>query len=499
VTTNPEQIYSKTTELSSGFDPTLEETVIVLAAGHGKRIKAKKSKMLHKVWEKPTVERVCNSCIEGLKKANVIVVIGIKALDVMNVIGKRDNTIFRYQEEQNGTGHAVQVGIRDIDDDYDGIVYVLPGDMGLIDGTTLAGFRNGFKNDQNAMLVLTGLYEGEARDNYYGRIIRVKQTDMQGQDSGDDYHKVIEIMEHKDIQSIDDHTDYITEFRGRKYSFTKEELLNNNEYNSGVFAFKYRYLKDLINRLDSDNAQNEVYITDLISIFNNEGLSIRAISPLKQHVLMGFNNKSVLHQMDSVARGLVYERLKNIIEIYDPEDFFIHESVVTDIIEMDQKGIPLDLTLGKGVYIGQGVKLNYNLEFKKNAVIQGHVTFGKDIMIGEGVELSCFPGQTLNVENGVEILRGNMIRGNITIGAGSKIESGVKLTGSDAFPLRIGNDVVIRGRSYIFGSVIEDGIYIEHSVIIKKKVERLVRKNGRLQPIRFYLPMPEGIDAIEDL
>ncbi len=499
MTTDKKTILEKTFELSSGFSNKIKETVIILAAGHGKRIKSKKSKMLHKIWEVPTVERVYNSCIKGLDKTNAIVIVGIKALDVMDVIGKRENTLFRYQEKQNGTGHAVQVGIQEIDDDYDGIVYVLPGDMGLIDDTTIAGFRNGFQNDKNSMLVLTGLYEGDPSDNYYGRIIRVRKQDTKGQDSGEDYHKVIEIMEHKEIQALEDNSKYITEFRGREYSFTKDELLNNNEYNSGVFAFKYKYLKELIKRLDSDNAQNEVYITDLISIFNSEGLSIRAISPLKQHVLMGFNNKSVLHQMDSVARGLVYEQLKNIIEIYDPEDFFIHETVVDSIIKMDKEGIPLDITLGKGVYIGKGAKLNYNLELKKNIRISGHVEFGKNVSVGEGVELSCFPGQTLQIEDNVDILRGNMIRGNIVIGEGSEIESGVKLTGSDPFPLRIGKNVVIRGRSYIFGSTIEDEIFIEHSVIIKKKVERLIKKNGRLQSIRFYLPMPEGIDAIEEL
>jgi bifunctional UDP-N-acetylglucosamine pyrophosphorylase/glucosamine-1-phosphate N-acetyltransferase len=73
------------------------------------------------------------------------------------------------------------------------------------------------------------------------------------------------------------------------------------------------------------------------------------------------------------------------------------------------------------------------------------------------------------------------------------------MTGSDEHPLRIGKDVLIKGTSYIYGSVIEDGIQIEHSLLIKKHVERLVKKNGKVQPVRYYLPMPEGIDAIEDL
>mgnify|MGYP001039797230 CR=1 FL=1 len=98
-----------------------------------------------------------------------------------------------------------------------------------------------------------------------------------------------------------------------------------------------------------------------------------------------------------------------------------------------------------------------------------------------------------------EILWGDIIKGNIRIGEKSRIESSVNMTGSDDFPLRIGKNVLIKGTSYIFGSVIEDDINIEHSVLIKKKVEKLIKKDGTIQHVRFFLPLPEGIDAIEEL
>ena len=132
-------------KLSSGFSSDVKEAAIILAAGHGKRIKSQTSKMLHKIWEVPTVERVYNACRNGISNINVIVVVGIKAKDVMNVIGKRDATKFAYQETQNGTGHAVQVALDRIDEKlFDGIVYVLPGDMGLIDSSTMIRFRSEF-------------------------------------------------------------------------------------------------------------------------------------------------------------------------------------------------------------------------------------------------------------------------------------------------------------------------------------------------------------------
>src|SRR5690606_11202834 len=108
----------------------------------------------------------------------------------------------------------------------------------------------------------------------------------------------------------------------------------------------------------------------MISLFNKNGYSVNAISPKKPYVVMGFNNKSVLKEMEDLARRQVYEKLKDIIEINDPDDFFIHESVVEDILKLDKQNIPLDISIGKGVYIGEGVKLNYNLKLGRNVYVR---------------------------------------------------------------------------------------------------------------------------------
>ncbi len=496
---NVETINKLIKQYSTGFDYNVKETAIILAAGHGKRIKSQTSKMLHKIWEIPTVERVVNACSKGLKKLNTIIVVGIKAEDVIKVVGKRKNTSFAYQQVQNGTGHAVQVALKNIKKKYEGNIYILPGDMGLINDKTMRMFRNKFVKSNADLMVLTGLYEGDPKNNYYGRIIRVKKEDVDGKPSGKDYGKVIEIKEYKDILSIKDNELYIVSFNGRKYGFTKEELLNNNEFNSGVFAFKYKPLKQLINKLENKNVQKEIYITDLISVFNKNGLTVRAVSPEQQYVIMGFNNKSVLKQMENIARKMMYDKIKDIVQVDDPDDFFIDESVIEDIIRADKKGKPLDLKVGKGVYIGKGVKLNYNLTLKKNVCVQGNVIFGKNVTVWENAHLSCFPNQKFIIGDNVEILWGDIIKGNIIIGENSRIESSVNMTGSDEFPLRIGKNVTIKGTSYLFGTIVDDDIFIEHSVLIKKKVDKLIKKNGEIQKIRFYLPMPAGIDAIESL
>ena len=503
MTTNSAQKINQTVkDLSSKLNYGFNEIAIILAAGHGKRIKSHTSKMLHKIWEVPTVERVYNASKNGIEKINLIIVVGIKADDVMNVIGKRKNTAFAYQQEQNGTGHAVQVALEKIDDKaFNGIVYVLPGDMGLLDEETMQNFRKTFLDSKTDMMVLTGIYEGNPLNNSYGRIIRVKAKDSSGKSSGKDKDKVIMIMEYKDIHALDSKKPLKIQYNGKQYSYTKKELIENNEFNSGVYAFKYDKLSELIHSLSSNNVQKEIYITDLIELFNKNGYSVSASSPEegKQYVVMGFNNKSVLKEMESIARTHVYEKLKDIIEISDPDDFFIHESVVNDILELDKAGIPLDINVGKGAYIGKGVKLNYNITFKNDCYVNGNIHFGQNVIVYQNVHLSCFPEQIMKIGNHVQILWADIIKGNIIIGDNSRIESSVNMTGSDESPLRIGKNVLIKGTSYIFGSIIEDYVHIEHSVIIRKKVRAIQNPDGSIKPIRFYLPPTEGKDSIDEI
>jgi len=497
---NKKETLKQIKKISSSFNSKSKELAIILAAGHGKRIKSQRSKMLHTIWGVPTVERVQNVCASAVRGINSIIVVGIKALDVLDVLGKRTNTSYAYQEEQNGTGHAVQVALKNVKSfPKDGIVYVLPGDMGLIDEDTLCEFRKSFIESQADMIVLTGIFKSAAKDNNYGRILRAATNDPDDLFGQQDYGKVIEILEHKDILALPDGKPYQANYKGRKYVFTKNELINNNEYNSGVFAFRYEKLQELIGKLKSNNVQNEIYLTDLISLFNEKNYSVAAISPEKDYVVMGFNNKSVLKEMEAIARKNVYEKLKDIIEIEDPDDFFIHENVVEEILKMDKKHTVLDINISRGVYIGKDVKLNLNLSFGKNVFVDGKVVFGKNVSVSQNVHLSCYPGQTLKIGNDVQILWGDIIKGNIVIGDGSRIESSVNMTGSDEFPLRIGKNVLIKGTSYIFGSKIADNLFIEHSIIVKKKVKAIKDKKGKIIPIRYFMPESEGEKALSDI
>ncbi len=293
-----DQIIKMVDELSSEMDKNIKEYAIILAAGHGKRLNSEKSKMLHTILGVPTVERVYNACKKGVGAINSVIVVGIKADDVMKYLGKKVRTTYAYQKVQNGTGHAVQVALqvmKNVPDDA--IVYILPGDMGLIDGGTIKQFRAEFLNSKADMIVLTGLYEGKPEDNYYGRIIRAK----------DNSRNVIQIMENKDILALPNDKPYTVTYKRKEFFYTKEELINDNEYNSGVFAFKYGKLAEMIGKLQSDNVQSEIYLTDLIAMYNEKGYIVAAASPEKNYVVMGFNTQDVLKEMNDIARK-IYEK-----------------------------------------------------------------------------------------------------------------------------------------------------------------------------------------------
>ncbi len=444
---NHQKINNMVKEFGCPFNTENKSTAVILAAGHGKRIKSQTSKMLHKIWEVPTVNRVCSAWQSGISDSNTIVVVGIKADDVIKSVGKVNDVLFEYQQEQHGTGHALQVGLENVPRDYDGTVYVFPGDMGLIDAETVLFFKQEFEKSGADMMVLTGIYEGDIGGNYYGRIVRVKEKDAKEpvpssfRDEKSKYvGKVIEIIEYKDILNLDKKKAYVTKYKKKNFKFTQKELIDNREFNSGVYAFKAKPLFELIDKIGSNNVQGEVYLTDLIGMFNEKGYSVEAVSPKDQHVLMGFNNKSVLKEMDAIAQKLIYEKLKDIILIEDPNDFFIHDDIVEDLLEFDRKGIILDIEIGKGTYIGNGVKLNRNIRLMRNVRIEGNVTVGENVFIDSGSRITSKTSQ-----------------------------------------IKIGDNVSIKGTCVIRDSQIEDNCCIHHSILINKKLEK-----GSC--VKFFLP-----------
>ena len=478
---------------------------IVLAAGHGKRIRSETSKMLHQIWGKPTALRVADAVQVGLDSPNQVLVVGIKAVEVAGATGTRPGRIFAYQENPvlglpAGTGDAVRAALQAFPSaDQNRDVYILLGDMGLLTEGAVSQFRREFERNPCDMMVLTGWYSGPVEQNYYGRILRVPAADRGGQASGADQDKVIEIKEHKDILELEADTPYETLYNERPYAFTREELLGVREINTGVFAFKEQELRTHIREIKTDNVQGEVMLTDLVDIFNRHGRVVRAMQAASEEEILAFNVKSVLQQMEAIARRRAYERLMDTITFVDEEDFYIADEVIEQIIALDEARGPLDIVVGKGAHIGPNVQLDRRVQLGDRTNLTGSVLLGEGVRLGPGVQLSTFPHQTMVLAADVEVLAHSILKGDLRLGAGSRIESGVIMTGSDTFPMRVGERVTVKGTSYLYGCRVDDDLLIEHSVIKCKHVQQVVRRDDTIQPIRYVLPTPEGLDSITDL
>ncbi len=454
-----DQILDELMELSDKINPSYPEVSVILSAGHGKRIKSEKSKMLHEIWGKPSVRRVCDAALKGLASPNQVIVVGKKALEVARALGKKKNRVFVFQEEQKGTGDAVRtaIGHKELTS-YTGDVYVFPGDMGLLSENIVLQLKENFKACKCDMLVMTGCFEGKTEDNYYGRIIKSRKNDS-----------VIEIKEFKDILAMDKEAVYKALSRDKNETFRREELLNIREFNTGVYAFRIDPLKTFINSITSDNVQGEIYVTDLIKIFNDKGYVVDSSRVENNNLAVAFNVKSVLKRMEETFR---------------------------DIIDRDREFPALDIKIGKGVFLGEKIKINRGLTIGRNSQLKGNVHIGQNVTIGENVFISTYPDQLIEIGDNAHIFHGNVIQGNIKIGNNVRIETGVRITGSTAHPVIIGNNVLIKGVTYIFGSVIEDDLLIVHSILNNMHVEKVEKKTGEIQPVKYILPHPEGLDSI---
>lgn len=482
---------------SSPLDYRAKSIAIIMAAGHGKRIKSETPKVVHPVWGVPSIMRIMHAAQKGLKCDNLINVIGIKADDVVTMVGKHKRVAFAYQEEQKGTGHAVQVAVDLFKKrNYSGNVYIFPGDAGLIDARTIAEFKKAFDRSGTEMMLLTGTYEGPKGANYYGRVIRVPRADITGKTSGEDFGNAICILQHKDILSMKAKEEWVTIYRNRKYAFTKTDLLETREFDSGMFAFKADALVKYLYRIETNNVQGEIYLTDLVDMFNKANRTVRVFTAPDNDMLMGFNDKSTWKRMEAIARKRMFSILKNTVTIEDEERFFVAEEVIEQILRMDKRKGPLDIVLSADSHIGKEVKLNKGVQVGENVKITGNVVLGENVKLGSNIDISTYPNQHLVIGDNVEIMGRNIIKGNTSIEKNTRIETGVNITGSDEYPTTIGTHCLIKGTTYIFGSTIEPNNWIEHSILVQSYVETNTKKDGSIQKIRYYNPMPEGIDSI---
>lgn len=290
---------------------------VILAAGDGKRMGSASSKVLCPVLFKPMLEWVLENCT-GAGVTEVCVVVGNGAADVEKTLGGRARTAV--QSERRGTGHAVCCARDFIGSDLERDVLVLSGDAPFQFPEVIAAAYKLHKEQDNAMTVFSATVDNPFG---YGRIVR-------------DTRGVTAITEQKDAN---------------------EAERSISEINAGAYWFKARELLAALEELSPANAQGELYLTDTLQILRAKGCKAGAYNAGDQRVVMGANNRKQLHELNEMAREMVFEKLW-------------------------EQGVDIPVT--DGVIISREAVIGRDTRILPGTVIKGGCIVGESCVIGPG-------------------------------------------------------------------------------------------------------------------
>jgi bifunctional UDP-N-acetylglucosamine pyrophosphorylase/glucosamine-1-phosphate N-acetyltransferase len=276
--------------------------VLILAAGLGTRMKSDLPKVLHRVAGRPLVLWPV-ALARGLAARRTVVVLGHRLEDVRAAIEGRFPVEVVRQERQLGTGHAVKEALPALAGEPDDArVLILYGDVPLLSRETV-----------DALLAAQGaaplaLVSAKLEDpSGYGRVIR------------DGASRIERIVEHKDADA-------------------EERLVN--EINAGIYVFSLGFLRAGVEALSPQNAQGELYLTDLVARAAAAGTVIPSVEAPWAEVA-GVNDRVDLARMDAIARQRVNQRwMRAGVTMVAPE---------TVAIDADIEEIGRDVELGPGV------------------------------------------------------------------------------------------------------------------------------------------------------
>jgi len=401
---------------------------IILAAGKGTRMKSDLPKVLHKVAGISMLEHVFRS-VGAIQPEKTVTVVGHKAELVEQVLAGQ--TEFVTQSEQLGTGHAVMM-TEPILEGLSGHTLVIAGDTPLITGESLKNLIDFHINHKNVATILTAETDNPFG---YGRIVR------------NDNAEVLRIVEQKDA------TDFEKQIK---------------EINTGTYIFDNERLFEALKNINTNNAQGEYYITDVIGIFREAGEKVGAYTLKDFDESLGVNDRVALATAESVMRRRINQaHMVNGVTFQNPNATYIDVDVEIEpdvVIEANvtlkgQTKIGAESVLTNGTYIVDstiGAKTVITNSMIEHSVVEEGVTVGpfahvrpdstlkKDVHIGNFVEVK---GSTIgeNTKAGHLTYIGNAeVGSDVNFGAGTIT---VNYDGQHKFKTQIANNVFIGSNS----------------------------------------------------
>jgi bifunctional UDP-N-acetylglucosamine pyrophosphorylase/glucosamine-1-phosphate N-acetyltransferase len=360
------------------------ETVVILAAGEGTRMKSSTPKVLHSISGRSLVGHVL-SAVTALSPQQVRVVVGAGREQVeahLSEIAPHVTTVF--QEKRGGTGHATQLALDGLK--ASGTILVLAGDTPMLTGSSLSELLNAHHAGGFTASVLTAEHPDPTG---YGRIIRA------------DDDSLLRIVEERDADEI------------------QRDIL---EVNSGVYAFDAVKLAGAIGKLKNDNSQGELYLTDVIEILRNEGGKIAAVLIDDFIEILGVNDRVQLAESAALLRDRINEDLmRDGVTIVDPLSTWVDATatVASDVVLMPGTAISGTTTVAAGAVIGPRTTLVDCTVGTGARVIESRCT---EAIIGEGASV----GPYTFLRPGTKLLPHSKVGAyvemkNATLGEGSKV------------------------------------------------------------------------------
>lgn len=344
---------------------------VILAAGKGTRMKSVTTpKVLHEIMGKTLLGYVLDNVKNFVSEEFVIV--GHHADEVENFVKTGyDNAKTVLQSPQLGTGHAVSMVCPQLEN-YDGLVLILCGDTPLVREETLKEFIEFHKSKDSDITVMSTIFDNPYG---YGRIIR----------EDDDSLKCI--VEEKDASS---------------------EQKSVKEVNAGIYCLNWGKVKAAFSQLQTNNAQGEYYLTDIISWGKSQKLSVNAYILENSDEIFGINSRLNLAQATKMMNRRNLEKyMEEGVTIVDPDSTWISEdtTIGQDTIIYPSTYIEGKNIIGKSCKIGpcahlrggvevlDNVKIGNFVEVKKAKISSntnvGHLSYIGDAELGERVNIGA--------------------------------------------------------------------------------------------------------------
>src|SRR3989441_5736329 len=424
-------------------------TVVILAAGEGKRMRSRQPKVLHRLCGRPLIGyplRIARTLAD-----RIVIVTPPNADEVATLAGPDVRTVV--QRERLGTGHAA---LQAREACGNGTILVLPGDMPLLTADTIERLVRHHTAAGAAATLLTAVVDNPFG---YGRVLRQRG-------------RVTRIVEERD--ATDDQ---------KKIS----------EIGTSVYCFDAQRLWSALAEVRPDNDQGEYYLTDVVAILSRAGARVEAVTVADSSEALGVNDRKQLAAVAVIQRRRILDRLmEGGVTIVDPASTYIEDTVTIcpDTVVAPQTVIEGATEIGSECVIGAGSHVSGSR--LADRVVLKPYSILEDAVVEEGASLGpfchlrpgCHIGAGAEIGNFAELKKSRIGRKtkihhvsytrDATVGERVNVGAGTitcNYDGQRKQPTVIGDDAFVGTNSSLVAPItIGEGAYIGSGSVITKDV-----------------------------